>query len=282
MESLTGDPEMDDMIMTTLVYLNSFYLKTGEKSKLTKIERKLYTKIASTLFQNSFGRYASFWAMVSTDYFDDAKAIIFDTEESREKYAVLIEKIDRYHEFQLNFEEKIAELQNEGVNFAALARYNRVLSPIVKNPKMQSDDTIELFHGSFGATVADFGSVLDVTGRDENDPYISSDRIIDASTCMFPEKTWFIKDMPHSNLYAVVDKLIVKVCKDTGFTVDTDENYPRFMEWDETTKVLSALDDEPLVVKEKTFFEKVADFFNNGLDFYRKLFAFIKSNLFAK
>lgn len=279
MESLTGEPELDEIILSTLKFLNSFYIETGEKGTLTEIERSLYTKIASALFQCSFGRYASFWGMVSTEYFDDAKAIIFDTDEAREKYAGLIEKIDRYHKFQLNFEDKISELEKQGVTFAAVANYNRVLSPIVKNPKMQSDDTVDLYHASFGATVADFDSVLDVKGREADDPYISSDRIIDASTCMFPERTWFIKDHPHSNVSAPIDRMIVKICKDAAFNVNSDENYPRFMEWNNTEKVLSALDDEPIAVREKTKFEKIIDIIKNAINFIKTIFSFINSKI---
>ncbi|MCQ2463788.1 MAG: hypothetical protein MJ177_10400 [Clostridia bacterium] len=154
MEALTGIPELDEIILTTLKFINSSYIETGKNGMLSKIERKLYTKIAPTLFQCSFGRFASFWGMVSTEYYDKAKAIIFNTDEAREKYAGLIEKIDRYHEFQLDFENKIAELEEQGVTFAAVANYNRVLAPVVKNPKLQSDDTVELYHASFGATAA--------------------------------------------------------------------------------------------------------------------------------
>ncbi|MCQ2463789.1 MAG: hypothetical protein MJ177_10405 [Clostridia bacterium] len=127
-------------------------------------------------------------------------------------------------------------------------------------------------------TLADFDSVLDVKGR-EDDPYISSDRIIDASTCMFPERTWFIKNRPHSNVSSPIDKMIVRICKNTSFTVNSDEKYPRFMEWNDTEKILSALDDEPITVKKETPYKKIISLIVNTINLLKTIYLFISSKI---
>ena len=60
----------------------------------------------------------------------------------------------------------------------------------------------------------------------ENKKYISPDLKIDASTCLFPERTWFIKDL-HHDFFGPLQEMSMELMRyDT--TVD-NEKYPQFL-----------------------------------------------------
>ena len=56
--------------------------------------------------------------------------------------------------------------------------------------------------------------------------YISPDKKIDASTCMYPDTTWFIKDL-HHNYFAPIEAPSVEIMR-YDMTVDNDK-YPQYM-----------------------------------------------------
>ncbi|MGN1417702.1 MAG: hypothetical protein ACI4W6_00060, partial [Acutalibacteraceae bacterium] len=63
--------------------------------------------------------------------------------------------------------------------------------------------------------------------------YISPDRQIDASTCVFPEYTWFIKNAMHDDWSKEEDNIIMHVCdSDERVTVDNLEGRPQFLVYD--------------------------------------------------
>ena len=83
-----------------------------------------------------------------------------------------------------------------------VAGYNIQRTPLVEAMNNHSDATVDTKYASAGATVA----LLDETLGDDykqactdcGHNHLSPDGVIDASTCILPENTWFIKDMLHS------------------------------------------------------------------------------------
>ena len=68
-------------------------------------------------------------------------------------------------------------------------------------------------------------------------------RVIDASTCMFPEWTWFVRDMGHLDYpYGSegMDFLMWLIRMDTQYTIRTSARYPQFMRYDVKEKTLTA------------------------------------------
>ena len=139
-----------------------------------------------------------FWAYIPADDFEKAKKSILGDDP---KYAGLIKKIDRYHyDYMANADEIILQAASN-VKIAVRAGYGRPLQPITKGAAVHSDGLLDTAYASLGATCApmgrrfgsDYVQQIDHGGLN----YISPDRMIDASTCLLPDRTWFSKGSPH-------------------------------------------------------------------------------------
>ncbi|MDO4381320.1 MAG: hypothetical protein Q4D20_10655, partial [Clostridia bacterium] len=74
------------------------------------------------------------------------------------------------------------------------------------------------------------------------DKYLSPDLIVDASSCAFPDYTWFVKDLAHETFPAAVDKLIMQIfASKTQYTVTSSSKYPQFLRFDSSTRKLYAV-----------------------------------------
>ena len=102
---------------------------------------------------------------------------------------------------------------------------------------------------SFGATTSTVYGTLDedyIVNRlaENKGKYISPDKQIDASTCLFPEYTWFAKGVSHSDRPdAEYEILYAAMRADRQLTVD-DFKYTQFMVYDNDAKVMSAMTEE--------------------------------------
>ena len=108
------------------------------------------------------------------------------------------------------------------------------------------DYLIDTALASGGAVCADVFETLPesyVQKRDRKHNHISPDRVIDASTCMFPELTWFVRDMGHLDYpYGSegMEFLLWLVRMDSQYTIRTSDRYPQFMQYDVQKKTLTA------------------------------------------
>ena len=109
-----------------------------------------------------------------------------------------------------------------------------------------NDYLIDTSLSSGGAVCADNGKTLPdgyVQQKDRRHDHISPDRRIDASTCMYPENTWFIRDMGHLDFpYGTegADFLMWLVCADTQLTIRSDVRYPQFLVYNKAAGTLRA------------------------------------------
>lgn len=90
--------------------------------------------------------------------------------------------------------------------------------------------------------------------------------MIDASTCRYPDKTWFIKDMKHSADYGDIDRLFYRIIANDDYDIYTDEEYPQYLVFDTETQHISALNDETapqrsLILQILDFFKLIKKFF---------------------
>ena len=108
------------------------------------------------------------------------------------------------------------------------------------------------------------------TGKDMK--YISPDKTIDASTCFFAEKTWFIKNLQHGSTSAtspLYSSLLF------GIEEATCENYTlsRFSLYDAESKSIVADTSEPEDTEEKSPLQILFNFLK---EFFKKLISFFK------
>lgn len=167
-----------------------------------KILDELQTKVFDELMTPVFGTILGLWAFVPDASYEEAKKINLDPETQ----AGLIAKADYYHyQIQCRAEEILEGAIDNGTRIMIVAGYNIQRTPLVENMDNNSDATVDTKYASAGATVALLGETLgeDYTQActDCGHNHLSPDGVIDASTCILPEYTWFVKDMLHSNAH---------------------------------------------------------------------------------
>lgn len=201
----------------------------------------LYTQCLSDLFGNIPG----LWVFVPHEKYEAAKSFLLDENVN----AALIQKIDRYH-YGVADQTKalLDDALADGVKLAILANYDKAAVPVGQNAHRQSDFLIDTARAGMGATCADFGKTLgkDYTQKnDDGHKHVSCDNIIDASSCIYPEYTWFIKDMMHTWYTGSYRAFTFWLCaQDKQPTVHDDAQYPQFLVINHDTNEL-----EPLTVE---------------------------------
>ena len=162
----------------------------------------LETRVFDELLTPVFGTLLGLWSFVPHESYEYAKEINLDPETQ----AGLIAKADYYHyNIQQRAEEILKGAQKNGVRVMIVAGYNIQRTPLVEAMENNSDATVDTKYASAGATVAPLDGTLGENYVQKNckcgHNHVSPDNVIDASTCILPEHTWFIKDMLHSNCH---------------------------------------------------------------------------------
>lgn len=163
----------------------------------------LKDKVFDELLTPVFGTILGLWAFVPADTYEQAKAINLDPETQ----AGLIAKADYYHyNVQCRAEEILTGAVDAGTRIMIVAGYDIQRTPLVESMNNDSDATVDTKYASAGATVAPRGEVLESTGTAPcGHNHVSPEGDIDASTCILPENTWFLKGMLHSTGHDGID-----------------------------------------------------------------------------
>ncbi|MBO5421385.1 MAG: hypothetical protein J6A67_05530 [Clostridia bacterium] len=211
------------------------------------ITDNLKDRIYAELLIPIFGRMPGLWALVPDMNYEAAKANMLNGEET----AKFINRIDTYHyNVQQNAENLLSEAMANGTNIYLLAQYNWPSLPISDYVSQQNtDNLIDVEYASGGATSAPLGETFadDYVQKVPSEyNYISPDRQIDASTCMFPEQTWFFRDMGHVDYpYGEsTDFIMWLATSEEQLTVRNNPDYPQFMTYDYDNAKLLPLTEE--------------------------------------
>ncbi len=195
-------------ILQTLDTLNKTgILKTGIGITEEMLYAKLVEGMTSSLARATVMTWPSYWAAVTVEDYDTAIRYVFGDENDakRTEYAGLIEKLDNYHvNVRKRIPELLMEVKNSGAKVAFIAKYGAQMIPTSDSAKLVADQFVSVNRASFGATTSTVYDTLsdeyiaqkEAEGKGK---YISPDKQIDASTCLFPDYTWFIKGNKHSN-----------------------------------------------------------------------------------
>ncbi|MGN1418112.1 MAG: hypothetical protein ACI4W6_02155, partial [Acutalibacteraceae bacterium] len=124
-----------------------------------------------------------------------------------------------------------------------ISGYGYSAVPITPSWDVVGDGVVDTKSTSFGATVAPYGKTLDSEYLENADPkYISPEKSVDASTCLFPDKTWFVRDLKHSSGHDSLGKLFAAILysEDEEITVSSLEEYPQFLKFNAEDETVSA------------------------------------------
>lgn len=266
--------------------------KVGEKT-FSKIYDKVKDDLMPKIIMASYGTFPGYWTCVLAKDYQKARNFVFASDEMKTKYAGLIEKLDRYDtEVRQKIPEILDAAKKADVDIGIVVKYGYQLSPFFESRNEQSDTLINVKSGSFGATCSDIGETLKTSyiySRKSKDlgKYISPDNIIDASTGLYPDSTWYIKGLAHNSWPKCEDELLLKICTYRGqLTVDYEKKFPQFTVFDKDSfKLLPMTADncdvenfDSHAISEHGF----RQLFNSYFNLMKKLFEFFKAFLKKK
>lgn len=240
---LLESEETGEFISALVAVLNEVKVLGIATDLINQLLEKVKANLIPRLLLGTFGTFPSYWSMVGEDYYEEAREFIFSGRE--EEYKGLIEKNDEYYySVTKGLPERMEKLVADGVEIGVLVKYNIPSYPFYEKASQQTDMVSDVYHVSFYATSAPYGEVLSdsyINGLADK-KYLSPDKMIDASTCLFPEKTWFIRNISHDPFPPSIDELIYEYFNQNGkLTVFDNEKFPQYMDYDSATDTLSPI-----------------------------------------
>jgi pimeloyl-ACP methyl ester carboxylesterase len=241
-----------------------------------KIKDRVYSEALTPLFATSPGM----WSLIPDEYYIAAKKLLLS---DTVKYSELIKKIDNYHyNVQAHNQEFINGAIARGINFGIISKYGLQGFPIGNSVNNSTDTVVDAKYSSYGATFADLGKTLGanyVQAVNDGHNHISPDNQVDASTCKYPETTWFVKDFIHMHTSDQYDALVNYILfSNKHVTVFDNPKYPQFLKMDEKTNTLSPLQAESPDLLTQLFGANswvvlLVNLFQTSLPYFRQVFA---------
>ena len=262
----------NDTLEKILDYLNKGLTENGFNGKITDFANTLIANAGERVFDELlipvFGYMPGLWALSPQADFEENKAYMLRDNDSR----ILADRIDYYH---TNVQGNLSNTLHKALfdtNVYVTAQYNMRGVPVAKKVTESNNDfLIDCEYASGGATVAPLGKTL---GEDYKQKlytdinYLSADGQIDASTCILPDKTWFIRDMAHVDYPYSGDaaEFILDLAsspeQQTVFTV----KWSQFMRYNYSDKSLKKVSAE--TGKDYTLTARILDFFDSIRRFF--------------
>lgn len=203
---------------------------------VNELNRNLVENGLNEAVIDTLGTIPGFMALMSPERYEETREFIYNTPEKKAKYASIIEKSDYYHNnVQKNNVKVIQSMLDDGIKAAVIAEYGCTVIPLTSDNDRMSDGTIMTDRESFGATCAEVDGTLGngyvqakecACGKN----HISADNQIDASTCAFPDITWFAKNLRHSAGDEYFEELAdLIIFSDRQVTVWDYSEYPQYL-----------------------------------------------------
>ena len=220
------------------------------------LKRTIYSKIekgvVSAIALGTVFTMPCYWALISRDKYDTAMEYVFGPEgsEKRQTYAGLIEKIENYHEkVGLHLDEILLNAKDSDIKIGIISKYGYTIVPIIKDNDLVSDLFASVHSSSFGATTSRINQTLPKEYIEERISlgyanYISPDKQIDASTCLLPECTWFLKGAHHIDWTTGENELLMEVVSADEQLTTTTARQSRFSVYDFDTQTTSTMTEE--------------------------------------
>ncbi len=199
--------------------------------KINTVVSKTHDRLYAETIYPMFGNWPSIWSMVIEEDFDQAVDYVFNDFYANDgiDHSGMLKKVTGFDTLIRKNRVEILNNINETSNLYIVARYGYSSLFCTPSWKIMNDMIVDVSKASFGAATATYRETLSEDYLKEKDPkYISPEKNIDASTCMFPEQTWFISDYMHMKSKPQ-DMFETLLYYDGQATVDTFEKYPRFL-----------------------------------------------------
>lgn len=214
-----------------LGYLINIILRIFPNADLNNI----LDKAVNVLVNDYLAYSTNIWALIpSRDYPDCREKYLSDPEDE-----VIREQTDWYYNAQVNSRNYILDLQKKGIEFFDIVDYNCSDYRIFDSWKTENGDgVIHLDSTSFGATSVAVDKALpndyvqaNTYCTDPSHNHIDEERLVDASTGILCETTFYFKDQAHVSTASndVIMRLAIRILTDPDFKdIYSDPGYPQF------------------------------------------------------
>ena len=209
-----------------------------------KLFDKVKAEVYPGLLMSSYGTFPGYWAMVDDAHYETAKSLAGLTDNA--EWADFVSVIDTYHYEVFNHcAEILHSCVDQGMYFTNLVKYGMDAIPVFGEGNKINDRVVTAEQASMGATCARVNETLPadrIAAVDKK--YISPDKQIDASTCAFPETTWFFKYCDHSYWGDACQDWMYAVLRSGGTLTADDPVWQRFMVYDYKTHTAEPMTEE--------------------------------------
>ena len=243
---LTRNNFFEELIMLLNEGLEAYKINASLESIANGLTDNLKERIYKEMIIPVFGYMPGLWALVEGDSYEAAKSLMLSDADPS-----LVKAVDEYHYNVQDKAEEILRKTQKDTSIYIIAQYNMQGLPISKTASDSNNDfLIDAEFASGGAVCSKLGETLPDTYIQANNcghDHISPDRQIDSSTCMFPEQTWFIRDMAHVD-YPVgeaTDFLITLSSSKEQLTVQ-NSGYSQFMKYSSDNNTLRPISSDIL------------------------------------
>ena len=244
------DEPLYNTILTTMVSVCNMATVLGWGTDLVdKIYTETKEELVPRIIMASYGGFPSYWSMISDSYYDKAMQAVFYNDALRQEYAGLIQRADNYHEKlgKINeetgytgYEQLLLDCEQEhDMSTIVLAKYGKPFIPVIENSNLTGDARGTATELSLGATCTTVDEIFSEEYIAEarakgTDKYISKDLTVDASTCLFPDTTWFAKNLKHEDWPEEFHNLALAFFNSNGELTVWDEEaiLAQFVEYD--------------------------------------------------
>lgn len=247
MAQLTRNDFLDELIMFLNEALEAYKINASIDGYINNVLTNLNERLYKELIIPVFGYMPGLWGLVDAENYEKAKEIMLADADP-----ALIKAIDEYHySVQAKAYDILKAAENDTTVYIT-AQYNMQGLPVSETSTNSNNDfLIDVNYASGGAICSRLDKTLPedyIQAKADGHNHLSADRQIDASTCMFPEQTWFIRDMAHVdyNVGESTDFLIWLMRSEKQLTINDSELYPQFMKYNSKSNTLAPVTDELL------------------------------------
>lgn len=219
MESLTGSRTLGNLV-NILLHIMPRKLFEG-------IVSAAYGALHDTVIINN----PQFWAMVPGERYEALADKWIENETFRAK-------TDAFQKARVNLKKNLSSMGANGTEVYSICGYNLSYTDgdysffgVVKSSEnANSDGIIPVSSTSIGATAVKAKTQFSKEYLDSHaSKYISPDKCVDASTCLFPERTWFFSGQHHEvGRNDAIIRLAALILDGAVKDVETSELFPQF------------------------------------------------------
>ena len=224
-------PSLLDDDQQALAYLINIILRIMPNADLNAI----LDKAVDTLIEDYLENSTCLWALIPSADYPACRAKYLEDEDS----VHIVKETDWYYNAQLNHRSRILEAKAKGVEFFDIVDYNYTLYRICDSwDKVNADGIIHTDSESLGATTVAVDKPLpegytqaSTFCTDKSHRHIDDARLVDASSGILCETTFFFKGQNHETTARnnVIIKLAVRIITDGSFkNVHSDPAFPQF------------------------------------------------------